>query len=237
MSGSTALDCVDLVLGFAGRVVSECPSLVVARGTVVGLTGPNGCGKTTLLNVVSGWQAPLRGAASIGGCSVIGMDPSRVARLGVRRSFQGGRVLEDRSLLEQMALCRAGQDAVELGVLLDQFALKRWMKRAKASLSSFQSAAKIDSQALQTLSGGFQRFSDTLACLYGASQLCALDEPFAGLAEDLREEVQSAIAHCTSSGAGVLVVDHDRERLSSVAQAIYTFRVVQNGVFHLERSS
>ncbi|MDJ0273724.1 MAG: ATP-binding cassette domain-containing protein [Nitrososphaerota archaeon] len=79
-------------------------SLELREGEVLGVIGPNGSGKSTLLNVVSGFLRPDGGRVLVGGVDVTGKGPEAVARLGVRRTFQVPRLIEDLSLLDNVAL-------------------------------------------------------------------------------------------------------------------------------------
>jgi len=91
-------------------------SLELREGEVLGVIGPNGSGKSTLLNVVSGFLRPDGGRVLVGGVDVTGKGPEAVARLGVRRTFQVPRLIEDLSLLDNVAhLCWKNSNPMRRG--------------------------------------------------------------------------------------------------------------------------
>jgi branched-chain amino acid transport system ATP-binding protein len=78
---------------FGGLLAVDAVGLSVASGQIVGLLGPNGSGKTTVLNLISGALAPDSGRVALDGAPIDGLAPHRIARLGVARTFQLVRVL------------------------------------------------------------------------------------------------------------------------------------------------
>ena len=104
-AGSTVLEIKGLVRAFGGLVAVNALDMTVASGEIVGLLGPNGSGKTTALNLVSGVLRPDSGAIRLNGHDIAGMATHRIARLGLGRTFQLVRVLDGMNCAENV---RAG---------------------------------------------------------------------------------------------------------------------------------
>ena len=102
---STVLEIKGLTRAFGGLVAVNALDMTVASGEIVGLLGPNGSGKTTALNLVSGVLRPDSGAIHFAGHDVAGMPTHRIARLGLARTFQLVRVLNGMNCAENV---RAG---------------------------------------------------------------------------------------------------------------------------------
>ena len=104
-AASTVLEIKGLVRAFGGLVAVNALDMTVGSGEIVGLLGPNGSGKTTALNLVSGVLRPDSGAIHFAGHDIAGMATHRIARLGLGRTFQLVRVLDGMNCAENV---RAG---------------------------------------------------------------------------------------------------------------------------------
>jgi ABC-type branched-subunit amino acid transport system ATPase component len=102
VSDATILEVASLTRSFGGLVAVDEVSLRVAAGEIVGLLGPNGSGKTTVLNLISGALRPDRGAVRLAGAPIGGLPAFRIARMGVARTFQLVRVLASMSCRENV---------------------------------------------------------------------------------------------------------------------------------------
>jgi branched-chain amino acid transport system ATP-binding protein len=91
---------------FGGVRAVEDVSLAVERGRLVSIIGPNGAGKTSILNMISGFYRPDRGRITFGGCDITGLRPSRVAALGIARTFQNIAHIAGMTVLDNIMLGR-----------------------------------------------------------------------------------------------------------------------------------
>lgn len=184
---------------FDGLRAVDRVDLVLRRGEILGLIGPNGAGKTTLLNVMSGLQRPTEGGVFVDGREVTRWAPYRLARQGVGRTFQGVRLFNGLSVIENV---EAG--AVGVGV-------KRKEARQRAlELLQWMHLWEKATWRADALPYGDERRLGMLRALAMHPRFLLLDEPAAGLDETESDELMGAIASVRERfGCGILVVEHD----------------------------
>jgi len=204
---------------FGGVAAVWDVSTTVTRGEIRGLIGPNGSGKTTLLNLVGGQVAPEGGEILLGGRSIAGWPPDRVAALGLARTFQLPRVCRHMTVLENVLLpacadhTRASWSAAR--------------ERAGALLRLVRLDALAHMEA-RVLSGGQAMLLQLARCL--AAQpltLCLLDEPFAGVHPAIKERMIDTILEINrTQGVAFLIVSHEMAVLGRLARRV---SVMHNG--------
>ena len=189
---------------FGGVVAVDGCSFTVAAGTITGLIGPNGSGKTTVFNLVTGYLPADAGTIRFGGETIRRPDPTTLARKGLIRTFQQARVFPNLTVVENLALAvpssRAGslrprvtpQEREHAEELLDDFTLTQH----KHSLAS-------------ELSFGQRKLLEFAATLMSRPRLVLLDEPAAGVNPVLVERIEHHIRRLHGEGLTFLVVEHD----------------------------
>jgi len=183
---------------FGTRTVVNNVSLWVERGTVVGLLGRNGAGKSTTFKMIMGLHRPAHGTIELDGHNVTSMPLYKRARRGLGYLAQEPTIfqrlsVEDnlRAILEITALSREKQDD-RLEKLLDEFGLDR-VRRSKAS----------------TLSGGERRRLEIARTLVTDPKIVLLDEPFAGVDPIAIDEIKHLVQVLAMRDIGVLLTDHN----------------------------
>jgi len=211
---------------FGGVRALDGVSLEVAPGEQVCVIGPNGCGKTTLFNVITAQLPPSSGEVALNGRPLVGLAPHHVARLGVARKFQVPSVFEDLTVQENLEVACFGlppsisssSSPPDLLVLLQQIQLA---DRAQMP------AGRLPHGARQWLEIGM--------LLAQAPRLLLLDEPTAGMtgAETL---ATAALVRrlAEQSGTAVVVVEHDMRFVQALGARVVVMlagRVVADGLF------
>jgi branched-chain amino acid transport system permease protein len=227
----TLLRVDDAVVAFGGLKALAGASIAVRRGRIVGLVGPNGAGKTTLFNVVSGVLSPESGRVSYRGQDISHLGVASRASLGIGRSFQGGRLFEDLTLIENVMV---GCDWAGTETLVSAAVRRRRARRALGT------AAREAAQVMGMLGIPADRFDQLPAesshgdqMLVGVGRLVAmgcdlilLDEPAAGLDEGAIQRMKSVLTRCSQAGCGVLLVEHN---LTLVAELVDELVVLDAG--------
>ena len=212
-TAETALAIEGLAKHFGGLKALDGVNISVRRGTVHALIGPNGSGKTTFINVVTGLYRPTAGRIAIAGEDVTGAAPHRRTRRGLARTFQNIRVFRGLTVLENVVVGaeRPGNDVAEQPALV--------VERALAALD-FVGLRGDAHRMVGTLSYGTQRYVEIARALAGSPQVLLLDEPAAGLNLTEKGELGALLRRLKGHGLTVLIVDHDMNLVEQVADHI-----------------
>jgi branched-chain amino acid transport system ATP-binding protein len=215
---------------FGALVAANAISLEVQPGERVSLIGSNGAGKTTFVNLITGYLKPDAGRVELGGEDVTERSPREIARLGVARSFQIPQLCPTLTVLENVLVaiaCRAGRVSFRRPAqAADDVA------HADALLARFRIAAHRD-RAVAELPGGDRKLLDIAMALTGEPRLLLLDEPTSGVAAEEKFPLMDIVM--TAVGAQpltVLFVEHDMEIVARHAErvvAFYSGRVIADG--------
>ena len=206
---------------FGGVRALDGVSLSVAPGELVCVIGPNGCGKTTLFNVITAQLRPTRGSVVFDGRPLVGLRPDRIARLGVARKFQVPSVFEDLTVAENVGVARFGTPAAALPELDEVLGDVQLSAHATALAGS--------------LSHGARQWLEIGMLLAQAPRLMLLDEPTAGMTGPETIATVDLIRRLRArSGAACVVVEHDMrfvEALGARVVVMLAGRVVADGSF------
>jgi branched-chain amino acid transport system ATP-binding protein len=201
----TALLEVDsLSKHFGGvKAVDDC-TFSVEEGTITGLIGPNGSGKTTAFNIITGYLKPDSGAIRFGGHWVKKPSPARLYRQGLSRTFQQARIFPELSVEENLVIA-AGYSWRDLfGARLT----KTDRVRAHEMLEEFRLSGLADLPAA-ALSYGQRKLLEFAAVLMSRPKLVLLDEPTAGVNPVMVETMEYHIRARHKEGVTFLIVEHD----------------------------
>ena len=104
----TLLKVDNLGITFGGLKAVQKVNIYLNRGELIGLIGPNGAGKTTMFNMLTGVYAPTEGSIVFGGNPIAGLDPYKVTRQGISRTFQNIRLFKELSVLDNVKVANHG---------------------------------------------------------------------------------------------------------------------------------
>jgi ABC-type branched-subunit amino acid transport system ATPase component/branched-subunit amino acid ABC-type transport system permease component len=194
---------------FGGVSVLEDVSLQVAPGRIVGLIGANGAGKTTLLEAMSGYVRPERGSLRVGDEDVTSASARRLARAGIRRSFQGVESFDDLTVRENLLVAHEDLGAGSV--------LRELVRPTPADLpdevsslaSRFGLLEHLDASPTE-LPFGRRRLLGVARAIAGRPSVLLLDEPASGLSTLERDEFSQLLRSVVDDhGLGVLLIEHD----------------------------
>jgi ABC-type branched-subunit amino acid transport system ATPase component/ABC-type branched-subunit amino acid transport system permease subunit len=219
-----AIGLTDVTLSFGAVRAIDDVSLQIRPGQIHGLIGPNGSGKTTILNVISGYYAPDAGRVAIGDRTLAPGQPESRAAHGVARTFQTPRIVGEATVVENAMIGgtvkgRAG--FVESLLSLPRHRADEDMLRslAMAALQTVGLDRLADVQAGQ-LQHSELRFLEIARALMLRPAFLLLDEPAAGLSADEIARLGQLIKVIAEGGAGILVVEHHADLIFDICHHI-----------------
>jgi branched-chain amino acid transport system ATP-binding protein len=197
---------------FAGLRAVDSVSLDLCRGEIVGLLGPNGSGKTTTINVLTGLLAITSGQVFAGGVEITGWPPHRIARAGLARTFQVVKLFKDFTV----------RDNVEVAAISARGVSRREARRrAEGALNQVGIAHLADLPA-SILPQGEERRVEIARALATEPSFLLLDEPGAGLNDAEVEILLPTLDRVRREvGCGILVVDHDMRLIMGLCDRIH----------------
>jgi branched-chain amino acid transport system ATP-binding protein len=213
------LETRDLEKRFGGLRAVIGASLRVEAGTITALIGPNGSGKTTTFDVITGNVRPDAGTVRFEGRDITGFAPWQVARLGIGRTFQLPRLFAGMTVLENLTA------AVRGGGLRDAV-------RRALDLIGFVGLDALPHAPAASLSYGQRKLVELARVLMLRPRLCLLDEPFAGVNPTLSRAIADRLTALQREGTTLLIVDHDMPLIMGLAETVLVMdmgRVIAEG--------
>lgn len=214
-----------IAISFGGVKALAGVTFSVGRGEIFSVIGPNGAGKTTLFNVVSGVYRPNAGTVRLKGEAVTGMEPHRLARRGLSRSFQNLQIFHRMTAAENVMVGRSMQESRNvLAHMLGLPAVRRENRasrvRALELLDMIGLAAAADMPAGALPYGAAKRLEIARALATDPAVLM-LDEPAAGCNPVETEEIEAMIRRIAGLGVTVVLVEHDMKLVMRVSDRIH----------------
>jgi branched-chain amino acid transport system permease protein len=215
VGGDTVLEVTGLAKHFGGLKAVDNVDIAVRRGSVHALIGPNGSGKTTTLNVLSGLYQATAGKVVLDGTDVTHMPPHLRTAAGLGRTFQNIRLFRSMTALENVVIGaeRPGNTLVGEG---GEAALTQ---RAMSALG-FVGLGTRANELISGFSYGHQRLIEIARALAANPTLLLLDEPAAGLNSSEKLELHELLKRIAAQGLTILIIDHDMTLVSEAAQHI-----------------
>jgi branched-chain amino acid transport system ATP-binding protein len=218
------LEVSDLQKSFAGIRAVDGLSFALASGSITGLIGPNGSGKTTTIDCISGFQQIDAGQVRLAGIEIARLSPHRIARLGLMRTFQMVQLYDGLSVLENLLIAaQQADDAGWIDELLRSARYRRAVKnadgRARELLEIVGLLTYADARA-GVLSYGQKKLVSLAAALMPHPKIVLLDEPVAGVNPARIREVEAVLRRLNSAGETFLIVEHNVEFITNLCQQV-----------------
>lgn len=215
---------------FGGVVANHAVSLVVATGDRVAVIGPNGCGKTTLLDGICGQQPIDGGRIVFDGQLLNGLPVASIARLGIIRTFQQTGVYEGLTTLHNVlaSVSRAGETLRSLSWRHDSATVDEALQ-----CLDFVGLAAARDQPAGELSYGQRKLLELAMALVSRPRMMVLDEPTAGISPAMLPEVVAHVRRANEElGITLLFVEHDMQVVAALARRVHCLvqgRLVASG--------
>ncbi|MCX7324617.1 MAG: ABC transporter ATP-binding protein [Hyphomicrobiales bacterium] len=216
---ATVLEVEGVRKQFGGITAVDGVSFTVEEGEILGIIGPNGCGKSTLFNCILGQLAPTAGRIRLDGMDVTGMNPEQMNRRGVSRTFQLLQVFPELSVRENLIL--AGQE--HQGTMLSRLfgARDAGLTAAADRMIGFFRLQHLADTRAGGLSYGQQKLLDAAMAFMAGPRLVLLDEPAGGvnltMLGDLKERLKVMNAE---AGATFVVIEHNMDFVMSLCTRV-----------------
>ena len=206
---------------FSGIVaVNDC-SFDVDEGTVCSLIGPNGAGKSTLFNCVSRVHSIDSGSIYLKDKKIDNLPAHKIAKLGIGRSFQLTRVLDELSVTENLVLHTASGFNFNL---LKKAVTKDDQINAE-QIMEFLGISHLRNSSMKELSYGQKKLLDLGSVLMADPSFILLDEPAAGVNPRLLDTILDRITLLKEQGKTILLVEHNMEMVMGISDKVVVMAV------------
>ncbi|MDO8671830.1 MAG: ABC transporter ATP-binding protein [Dehalococcoidia bacterium] len=209
---------------FGGVRAIDDVDMKVDAGSIHALIGPNGSGKTTMLNLVSGFYTVDGGSIEFGGQRIVETSPHRTARLGIARTFQTPKVLGGSTVLENvmLGLFMHGRSGLVRTIFrVPPASAEEKAVRSKAlEWLQFVGLAHRQNELAKNLPHGQQRFLEMARAMASEPYLLLLDEPAAGLSHEEIARLDDIITKVRGLGCTVLLVEHHVNLVMKISDRI-----------------
>ena len=231
----TFLSVTNLTKVFGGLRAINNLSFAVRKGELVGIVGPNGSGKTTCFNLLTGYLKPTSGSIEFKGSSITGQPPHKIAVLGMGRTFQLTSLFPELTVLDNVLLGLHLRLEPEIaGPLVRTFFMtrkffekERWARARAEELMELLDLTPRRHELAKNLAGPDQRRLEIAIALGLEPDLLLLDEPVAGMRPDETDKVGTIVQQLIGMGHTILVVEHNMRFIMGLCQRIL---VLNNGI-------
>lgn len=214
------LEIKDVNKNFGGvSAVSNC-SFEVKEGEITALLGPNGSGKTSIFNIISGIINVDYGNIIFDSNDITNRNPEDISNLGISRLFQKARLFENLSVEDNLLVSLNNED---VKFFKNLFGLNNSFKNEKEKINKILRLLNIEdlqSKFASELSYGQQRLVEITRTFLNPHRLVLLDEPVAGVNPRIRNQFAKFLLDMKNGGESILLIEHDMKFTFSVADKI-----------------
>lgn len=230
-ASAPVLECRGVERSFGGVKALKGVDLSIPQGHIVGLVGPNGSGKTTMVNVVTGFYPPQSGSVRLFGEDITGMRPYKVAQRSVARTFQNLALFRGMSVLDNVLL---GRHVHMRPSALASLFYWVWAAREEVEhrevvedIIDFLQLQDIRDEPVESIPPGLQKRVELARALASEPRFLILDEPMAGMNQEEKEYIARFILDTRDErGVTILLIEHHMDVVTSICDEVL---VLSNG--------
>ncbi len=218
-----------LSISFGGLKAVNDVSFNVEKNTIFSIIGPNGSGKTTIFNIISGIYRPDSGSILCSGEELVGLTPDRIARKGVARTFQNIELFSNATVMDNLMLGR--HIHMKTGVFSGAFLWGRASRAAREEIRNREIVEKIidflDLQSVRnsyvaSLPYGKRKLVELGRALALEPKILLLDEPSAGMNTEEKEDLNIWIKDIQADyRVTILLIEHDMNMIMGISDRIF----------------
>jgi len=197
------------------HAVKDC-SFTAEEGKITALIGPNGAGKTTAFNIISGTLRPDSGEVHLDGKPITGLQPHKITRRGMSRTFQISRNFEDLTVLENLIAQSQYQGLRNLF----RPAIAPSEEEKAMEMLEFLNISRLAREEARSLSYGQKKLMDLAALLMSNPRMILLDEPAGGVNPTLLATIVDHINELNKRGLTVLIVEHNMNLVMEISHKV-----------------
>lgn len=213
------------------RAVNDC-SFDIEKGKITALIGPNGSGKTTIFNLISGSIKPDQGKIFFDDKDITNYSVDQISNFGISRVFQQSKLFKNLTVQENLLLAIDNEDTK---LWKNVFGLNNVTKEKKERIVKILKKlgiSEIRNNLASDLSFGQKRLVELARTILNPHQLLMLDEPVAGVNPKIKKDISKLLLNLKKEGETVLLIEHDLPFTSSVSDCIIVLdagRVIAKG--------
>ncbi|MBI5582216.1 MAG: ABC transporter ATP-binding protein [Deltaproteobacteria bacterium] len=217
-----------LTISFGGLTAVNNVSFQVEKNSIFSIIGPNGSGKTTIFNLVSGIYKPNEGQVILNGENLVGLTPDRIARKGIARTFQNIELFGKATVMDNLMLGR--HIHMKTGVFSGAF---MWGKRSRAAreeirhrevvegIVDFLDLQSVRDQFVGNLPYGKRKLVELGRALALEPKVLCLDEPSAGMNTEEKEDLSIWVKDIREDyQVTILLIEHDMNMVMGISDRI-----------------
>jgi branched-chain amino acid transport system ATP-binding protein len=216
---------------FGAVVAANDVTVEITAGETLGIIGANGAGKTTFVNMVTGYLKPDEGTILFRGADITGLRPREVTRLGIRRSFQVAQLFPNLSVRDNVLVALASSERLRPPATADLRSPER-VARANGILArlGLESSAQRPTTELPQ---GQRKLLDIGLAMVDRSAALLLDEPTSGISAEEKFSLMDLVMQAvTAEGSAIMFIEHDMELVEHYADRVIAFydgRIIADG--------
>ncbi len=219
------LDIINLTKKFGGLVALNEAALKVSRGHIHSLIGPNGAGKSTLFNLISRTLKPDAGRIIFKDQDLLAVAPSKIAKLGIGRTFQSVELFNDMTLLENILVgCHTSLKAGPISAALRLRGFRKAERQIQVKSHELLKLVGLDqhwAEPAKSLSLGQKRLLELVRAIAVEPELLLLDEPASGLNDKETEDLTALILNLRDRrGVTVFLVEHNMRVVMEISDKV-----------------
>jgi branched-chain amino acid transport system ATP-binding protein len=216
---SALLEVRDVQVRFGGVRAVDGVSFDVPAGSISGLIGPNGSGKTSTFNLITGFYSASAGNIDFAGKAITGQAPHEIARLGIVRTFQNVALQPERTVLENVML---GLYCNRPNLWWDLFDVRRSRQdeQRASEIIEFCGLSQHRASLSRNVPVGLRHTAELARALAASPKLLLLDEPWAGLNTAESTALIRTVRRIRDTGVTVLIVEHNMKVIMEICDKI-----------------
>lgn len=224
MARMNLLDVNKLTKSFGGLTAVNGLDFTIDKGEIVGLIGPNGAGKTTVFNMIAGAFRPTRGEIKFMDKKINHFKTSKIAQLGVVRTFQLTNLFSDMTAIQNTIVGSHQRLGISVwGSLFNTKSARH--KEAKAikeadAILEFMGLSGYRDISAKNLTHGLQRRLEVAIALAAKPTLLLLDEPLQGMNHEEVKGMLDCIVEIQRQGKTILLVEHNMKAVTSICERV-----------------